>query len=102
VKGKTKLVLLDALRPLCDKGPQPDPRFMWDYKGLMASTDPVAIDAVGLEIVMAKRKALRGEAWPITPPPLCVAAADERYNLGTSRLSEIAVEKAGWAEEMLI
>jgi hypothetical protein len=102
VKGKTKLVLLDALRPLCDKGPQPDPRFMWDYKGLMASTDPVAIDAVGLEIVMAKRKALRGEAWPITPPPLCVAAADERYNLGTSRLSEITVAKAGWAEEMLI
>jgi len=29
VKGKTKLVLVDALRPLCDKGPQPDPRYMW-------------------------------------------------------------------------
>ena len=34
VKGKTKLVLVDALRPLCDKGPQPDPRYFWDYKGL--------------------------------------------------------------------
>jgi hypothetical protein len=27
VKGKTKLVLVDALYPLCDKGPQPDPRY---------------------------------------------------------------------------
>ena len=25
VKGKTRLVLADALYPLCDKGPQPDP-----------------------------------------------------------------------------
>ncbi|MCX6552276.1 MAG: DUF362 domain-containing protein, partial [Acidobacteria bacterium] len=53
VKGKTKLVLVDALRPLCDKGPQPDPRYLWDYKGLVASTDPVAVDAVGLQIIMA-------------------------------------------------
>ena len=28
VKGKTRLVLVDALRPLCDKGPQPDPRYL--------------------------------------------------------------------------
>ncbi len=30
VKGKTKLGLVDALRPLCDKGPQPDPRHQPD------------------------------------------------------------------------
>jgi hypothetical protein len=102
VKGKTKLVLLDALRPLCDKGPQPDPRYMWDYKGLIASTDPVAVDAVGLQIVMAKRKAIRGEDWPITPPPLCIATADEKFGLGTSRMAEIAIEKTGWAQEPLI
>ena len=102
VKGKTKLVLVDALRPLCDKGPQPDPRYMWDYKGLIASTDPVAVDAVGLQIVMAKRKALRGEDWPLSPPPICLTAADERYGLGTSRMSEIKLERAGWTGEALI
>jgi hypothetical protein len=102
VKGKTRLVLVDALRPLCDKGPQPDPRFMWDYKGLIAGTDPVAVDAVGLQIVMKKREMLRGEPWPLSPPPLCVAAADERFGLGTSRLAEIAIEKAGWTAEALI
>lgn len=102
VKGKTKLVLLDALRPLCDKGPQPDPRYMWDYKGLIASTDPVAVDAVGLQIVMAKRRALRGEPWPLSPPPLSIAAADERFNLGTSRLSEIEIDKIGWMQDALV
>jgi hypothetical protein len=102
VKGKTKLVLVDALRPLCDKGPQPDPRYLWDYKGLIASTDPVAVDAVGLQIVLAKRRALRGEEWPLSPPPLCVSVADEKFGLGTSRMSEITLERVGWSRDMLV
>jgi len=102
VKGKTKLVLVDALRPLCDKGPQPDPRYLWDYKGLIASADPVAADAVGLQIVLAKRRAMRGEEWPLTPPPLCVSVADEKFGLGTSRMSEITLDRAGWTRDMLI
>jgi hypothetical protein len=102
VKGKTRLVLVDALRPLCDKGPQPDPRYMWDYKGLIASADPVAADAVGLQIVTAKRKALRGEDWPLSPPPLCVQMADEKFGLGTARMSEIELVRAGWTADALI
>lgn len=102
VKGKTRLALVDALRPLCDKGPQPDPRYFWDYNGLIAGTDPVAVDAVGLQIIMAKRRALRGEDWPLSPPPLCVAAADEKFGLGTGRMSEIAIDKAGWAQDALV
>jgi hypothetical protein len=102
VKGKTKLVLVDALRPLCDKGPQPDPRYMWDYKGLIAGTDPVATEAVCLKIIGAKRDALRREPWPLSPPPLCVAAADNVYGLGTSRLDEIAIDARGWTADLLI
>ncbi len=102
VKGKTRLVLVDALRPLCDKGPQPDPRYLWDYNGLMGGTDPVAVDTVCLRIIMEKRREIRGEPWPISPPPLCVAAADEKYGLGTSRLDEITVHKVGWTEGALV
>jgi len=102
VKGKTKLVLVDALRPLCDKGPQPDPRYMWDYKGLIAGTDPVAAEAICLKLITAKRQALRGEPWPLSPPPLCVAAADEVYGLGTSRLDEIAIDARGWTADLLV
>jgi hypothetical protein len=102
VKGKTRLVLVDALRPLCDKGPQPDPRYLWDYKGLIAGTDPVAVEAIGLKIIMAKRQALRGEPWPLSPPPLSLAAADEKFALGTSRLSEIKVQTYGWTQDALV
>jgi len=102
VKGKTRLVLVDALRPLCDKGPQPDPRYMWDYKGLIAGTDPVAVEAVSLKILTAKREALRGEPWPLSPPPLCVAMADRRYGLGTCHLEEITIDRVGWAEAALV
>nr|MDJ0784349.1 DUF362 domain-containing protein [Desulfosarcinaceae bacterium] len=38
VRGKTRLILVDALYPLCDKGPQPDPRYQWPYHGLIAGT----------------------------------------------------------------
>jgi hypothetical protein len=102
VKGKTRLVLVDALRPLCDKGPQPDPRYMWNYCGLIAGTDPVAVETVCLKIIEEKRRAIRGEAWPLSPPPLCVTAADVTYNLGTSKLSEIRIERYGWDQDSLI
>jgi len=102
VKGKTRLVLVDALRPLCDKGPQPDPRYMWEYKGVIAGTDPVAVEAVSLKILTAKREALRGEPWPLSPPPLCVQTADQRYSLGTGRLDEIRLDRVGWGEGVLV
>jgi len=102
VKGKTRLVLVDALRPLCDKGPQPDPRYLWDYNGLIAGVDPVAVEAIALQIILEKRRQIRGEPWPLSPPPLCVTAADEVYALGTSRRNEIKVNAVGWTADLLI
>jgi hypothetical protein len=102
VKGKTRLVLVDALHPLCDKGPQPDPRYKWAYNGLIAGTDPVAVDAVCLKIILEKRKALRGEPWPLSPPPICIESADKVYGLGTSDWNNIDVKTYGWTEEILL
>jgi hypothetical protein len=102
VKGKTKLVLVDALHPLCDKGPQVDPRYKWAYNGLIAGTDPVAVETVCLRIIQEKRKAMRGEDWPLSPPPLCVEAADKVYGLGTSSWDSIKVEHFGWDEDLLL
>ena len=102
VKAKTRLVLVDALYPLCDKGPQPDPRYKWAYNGLIAGTDPVAVETVSLKILNAKRQALRGEPWPISPPPVCIEAADNAYGLGTSKLEEIKISHYGWEEELLL
>jgi hypothetical protein len=102
VKGKTRLVLVDALHPLCDKGPQPDPRYKWAYNGLIAGTDPVAVETVCLKILNEKRRALRGEPWPITPPPICVEAADKAYGLGTSKWEEIKIAHSGWDKDLLL
>ncbi|MBN2408892.1 MAG: DUF362 domain-containing protein, partial [Candidatus Aminicenantes bacterium] len=102
VKGKTRLVLVDALHPLFDKGPQVDPRYKWAYNGLIAGTDPVAVETVCLRIIMEKRKAYKGEPWPLTPPPLCVEAADKEYGLGTSDWGKIKVDLSGWTENALL
>jgi hypothetical protein len=102
VKGKTKLILVDALHPLCDKGPQVDPRYKWAYNGLIAGTDPVAVEAVCLRIIQEKRKKLRGEPWPLSPPPICVEAADKTYGLGTSNWDNIIVEHFGWEQDLLL
>jgi hypothetical protein len=102
VKGKTKLVLVDALYPLCHKGPQADPRYKWPYSGLIAGTDPVAVETVCLRILEEKRRALRGEPWPLSPPPICVEAADKVYGLGTSRMEEIKVAHFGWKQDLLL
>jgi len=102
VKGKTRLVLVDALEPLCDKGPQPDPQYRWPYKGLIAGKDPVAVECVCLKIIMARRRLVKGEPWPLSPPPLCVEAADKTFGLGTSRWEEIMLQKLGWAKDVLV
>jgi hypothetical protein len=44
---------VDALYPLCDKGPWLDPRYQLPSNGLIPGTDPVAVEAVGLEIITA-------------------------------------------------
>ena len=102
VKGKTRLVLVDSLYPLCDKGPQPDPRYKWAYNGLIAGTDPVAVETVCLKIITEKRKAIRGEPWPLSPPPICIEAADKVYGLGTSRMEAIKIEHSGWEQDLLL
>jgi uncharacterized protein (DUF362 family) len=102
VKGKTKLVLVDSLYPLCDKGPQSDPRYQWNYNGFIAGTDPVAVETVCLKIITEKRNAIRGEPWPLSPPPICVEAADKVYGLGTSRMAQIQIQHYGWDHELLL
>ncbi len=102
VKGKTRLILVDALHPLCDKGPQPDPRYKWAYNGIIGGTDPVAVETVCLKIISQKRNSLRGEPWPLSPPPLCIEAADQIYGLGISDLNNISVRTFGWDKDLLV
>ena len=102
VKGKTRLIVVDMLRPYFGPGPQINPLHRWNYYGLMVSNDPVAVDSLCLKICQAKRNLFKGEEWPITPPPDNINAADKNYKLGTSDLSKINLLKLGWDKDILI
>ena len=102
VKGKTRLIVVDMLRPYFGPGPQINPLHQWDYKGILVGTDPVAVDTVCLSICQKKRNLFKGEEWLISPPPRSLAAADFVYHLGTSDPSKIKLTRLGWEKEQLI
>ncbi len=57
VKGKTRLNVLAALTPqFYGRGASFfDKRYVWPYRGLIVGTDPVAVDAIGAELLKRKR-----------------------------------------------
>ena len=66
------------------------------------STDPVAADATGAQIIKAKRNAFFGKESPISPPPLHIAAANAQFGLGNSHPDRIEIIKLGWEKDALI
>lgn len=103
-KDKTRLNILVMLTPLFyGVGAHHfDTTYVWGYKGLIVSTDPVAADTVGLRIFQAKRAAYFGEDKPIKPSAHHIAIAGSKYNLGTGDLNKIELIKLGWQEDILI
>jgi hypothetical protein len=102
IQGKTRLIVVDALLPMFDKGPQVTPKYRWPYRGLLVGTDPVAVDTVCLRIIQAKRDGYKGEPWPVSPPPKSIAVADTKYHLGTSDPAKIHLVKLGWDHDALV
>jgi hypothetical protein len=102
IRQKCRLIVVDALRALCNGGPAVDPRYLWPYKGLLIGTDPVAVDSVGLKIVQGKRDQMRGSPWPLSPPPKHIAVAAEKYKLGTADLAQIEIVRLGWEEDSFV
>ena len=104
VKGKTRLNVLVMLTPLFHSvGPHGfSMDYIWQYKGIIVGTDPVACDAVGLKIIEAKRKEFFGEEKPLNPPAKHIKPADTRHHLGTADMNKIDLIKLGMKEGILI
>lgn len=102
IKGKTRLIIVDGIQAAYAQGPQKDPKNLWAYKGLIVSADPIAAETVAMKILMGKRKAIKGEDWPITPAPVSVAAADKQYKLGNSDPAKITVKLVGWDKDAMV
>ncbi|MBI5507475.1 MAG: DUF362 domain-containing protein [Deltaproteobacteria bacterium] len=58
IRDKVRLTIVDALTAQYHGGPAWVAENTWTYGGVIASRDPVAVDATALEILAAKRQAL--------------------------------------------
>jgi hypothetical protein len=97
IRTKTRLVIIDAIRPLYAGGPTDNPEYRWDYRGLIVSKDPVAAEAVGMRILEAKRAEVRKREWPMTAARLMVAHA-QKIGLGNAdpaRIDLVEIKMGG-------
>jgi hypothetical protein len=104
VKGKTRLNILCVLTPqFHGRGPHNfNRRYVWSYKGLIVGLDPVAVDTIGLRLIMAKRREVLGKAQELPPVPKHIQLADTRHGIGTSDINAIELIKLGWNEDILV
>lgn len=104
VKGKTRLNILVMFTPLFHGvgAHHFSKEFIWPYKGLVVSLDPVAADSVGLQIINAKRKEFFGEDKPLNPPAKHIYLADTRHHLGNADPKNIELIKLGFKEGSFI
>lgn len=84
IRGKHRLTICDAIRPMVNNGPKWGPCV--HYGGILAGTDPVAVDVIGTEIL----RKLPGNTVPANPSHIAKAAA---LGLGTSNRSSILFDE---------
>lgn len=77
-------------------------KYVWEYKGILVSQDPVAVDAIGLSIIQARRLEYFGEDKPLQTPAKHIRLADTRHHLGVSDPNKIELIKLGWTDGILI
>ncbi len=104
VQGKIRLNILCALTPqFHGRGPHHfDPRYVWPYHGLIVGTDTVAVDAVGLKLIQAKRLEHFGQEVELETTPKHIRVAGEKHQVGISDLNKIELIKLGWQQGILI
>lgn len=88
VRDKVVLNITDGIKGCFNGGPAANPQFFTWYKTILLSTDPVAIDRVGYEIVLKKRieEGLQTEDIPRSRNFMELA---EKLGLGTAQLEKI-------------
>jgi len=91
IRAKQRLVIADALIVTYDGGPSYKPAASTHLKTLLAATDPVALDAVGYDIIegLRRRAGLPSLAAEDRAPKYLAVAADADHKLGIADLSRI-------------
>jgi uncharacterized protein (DUF362 family) len=79
IHDKLRLNVVDGALAQCHGGPGRAPRWAWPYGGFLASTDPVAVDAVGRQVLEARRR-------EVGLPPLAAEGREPGHIAGAARL----------------
>lgn len=91
VRDKVVLNICDALRGCFNGGPAANPQFLCNYNSLLVSSDPVAMDRIGYDIIAAKRIA-EGLLKAPAPESLTFLAMATALGLGVSDRSKIEIK----------
>jgi uncharacterized protein (DUF362 family) len=79
IHDKLRLNVVDGAIAQCHGGPGRAPRWAWPYGGFLASTDPVAVDAVARQVLEARRK-------DVGLPPLAAEGREPGHLAGAAKL----------------
>ena len=90
VRGKLVLNVMDGLVGGYAGGPAFKPQYSWNYGGLLFSRDPVAVDAVALELLEAKRRETKVSAIGLQASHITAAS---RLGIGQSERAKIELSE---------
>jgi len=93
IRSRMKLVICDATTAMYEGGPGFKPEHSWRPNSLLVAVDPVALDAIGWQMIERKRaemglKTLEAE---MRAPRYIATAADGEHGLGHCDSNRIAV-----------
>lgn len=97
LKKKQPLIICDAIMAQYDMGPGYRSHLAWNFKGLIVSNDPVALDRIGAQIIERKRQeiGLKSLADTGREPKYISIAADNFHRLGIDDPAKIELASAG-------
>jgi uncharacterized protein (DUF362 family) len=88
LRDKVVLNIVDGIKGCFNGGPGANPQFFCDYNTIIAGSDPVAVDRIGYDIVLAKRIA-EGLQKEGTPTALEFMLQAEKLLLGVADRTKI-------------
>jgi len=88
IKNKTRLCVCDATKILFAGGPEWLGQYTVDYNGILVSTDPVALDAIGNSLIKKFRKNSGMKQLPYNPVAKQIKTA-QKNGIGVADLDRI-------------
>ena len=93
IRTKMRLTICDATTAIYEGGPGYKPEHCWNANALLVSTDPVALDQTGWQMIERKRAqmGMKTLAAEERAPSYIVTAADDEHRLGNCDPKRISI-----------